>query len=97
MGLSDFTDMTDLGVTSQAPSSTGVGKAWIACALSHKAYGDNRSVAYHRMPGCSRHWRVVAFKEVNAPFPGKRPMLRFITGTRYPGAPVTERHFALPP
>ena len=39
---------------------TGVGKSWIACALGHKACRDNRSVAYHRVPGCSRRspWPV---------------------------------------
>ena len=29
---------------------TGVGKSWIACALSHNACRDNRSVLYHRLP-----------------------------------------------
>jgi DNA replication protein DnaC len=27
--------------------STGVCKSWLASALGHKAYGDNRSVLYH--------------------------------------------------
>jgi len=29
---------------------TGVGKSWLACALGHKAWRDNRSVLYHRVP-----------------------------------------------
>src|SRR5205814_7373258 len=29
---------------------TGVGKSWLACALSHKACRDNRSVLYQRVP-----------------------------------------------
>jgi DNA replication protein DnaC len=29
---------------------TGVGKSWLASALGHKAYRDNRSVLYHRVP-----------------------------------------------
>lgn len=30
--------------------STGVGKTWLACALGQRAYRDNRSVLYQRMP-----------------------------------------------
>ena len=29
---------------------TGVGKSWIACAGGHKAYRDNHSVLYQRLP-----------------------------------------------
>src|SRR6266700_1219232 len=29
---------------------TGVGKSWLACALGHKAFRDNRSVLYQRVP-----------------------------------------------
>ncbi len=29
---------------------SGVGKSWLACALGHKAYRDDRSVLYQRVP-----------------------------------------------
>jgi hypothetical protein len=29
---------------------TGVGKSWLACALGHKSYRDNRTVLYQRVP-----------------------------------------------
>src|SRR3954449_2618579 len=29
---------------------TGVGKSWLACALGHRAYRDNRSALYQRVP-----------------------------------------------
>src|SRR6266480_3714921 len=29
---------------------TGIGKSWLASALGHKAYRDNRSVLYRRIP-----------------------------------------------
>ena len=31
-------------------ASTGVGKSWLACALGHKAWRDDRSVSYQRVP-----------------------------------------------
>lgn len=49
---------------------TGVGKSWLACALGHKAYRDDRSVLYQRVPklfstlalarGDGRHARFLA-------------------------------------
>lgn len=34
----------------------GVGRNWLACALSHKACRDDPSVLYQRFQGCSPAW-----------------------------------------